>query len=143
VVAYTLIRGKLPFCAESKEELYRNIVNSNPYFDKTFSKNSKDLIGSLLSKKPSDRPLASQVLTTTSGGDSCSVSGFIFLSNYSNLLVFNLPTNLLLLNKLCCTMFNWTGGSFSSCREPNKKVDFSGLVKKPGFPIIAFLMNRF
>jgi serine/threonine protein kinase len=104
------MKGKLPFCAESKEEVYRNIVNSNPYFDKTFSKNSKDLIGSLLSKKPLDRPLASQVLTTTSGGHSCSVSGFIFLSNYSNLVSaqsINLPAKILLLNKLCCTMFNW------------------------------------
>ena len=52
---FELIHGLPPFYAKNRGQLYDMIVETEPEYNKNWSKNLRDLLGKLLLKSPEER----------------------------------------------------------------------------------------
>jgi len=65
VLTHILLSGCPPFFGKTKQDIYKSILESSPKFGRvnnTLSANSKDFVIKCLSKMPSNRPTAEQLL---------------------------------------------------------------------------------
>ena len=54
-IIYELIHGLPPFYTKNRSELFEKIKKEDPYLNKMWSNNLKDLLGKLFTKNPNDR----------------------------------------------------------------------------------------